>query len=186
MRGCKIFTIVGLIAAALMLTLAGCSAKETAGRPDQAGATKVLVSLVNTKGAKVGSAILTQHYDGVVIYVKATGLTPGRHGFHIHEQGECAAPNFKSAGSHFNPFGKEHGYDAPEGHHAGDLPNLVVAEDGTVKAEIFAPHVTLQQGKPNSLLKPGGTALVIHAGADDYATDPAGNAGDRVACGVIK
>jgi Cu-Zn family superoxide dismutase len=103
---------------------------------------------------------------------------------HIHTVGECHGPNFKSAGAHFNPFGKRHGMQNKDGPHAGDLPNFEVRADGTAQVEVTSLHVTLGQGK-NSLLPSGKTCLVIHADADDEITDPAGNAGIRIACGVI-
>jgi Cu-Zn family superoxide dismutase len=105
---------------------------------------------------------------------------------HIHSLGKCDGPDFTSAGPHFNPEHKKHGHKNPEGAHAGDLPNLQVAADGTVKTEIVAKGVNLKEGDPDSLLKADGTSLVIHASADDEMTDPAGNAGSRIVCGVIK
>ncbi|MDT2047129.1 superoxide dismutase [Priestia aryabhattai] len=143
------------------------------------------VELMNTKGAKVGIATLTEEKNGVRIKIEAKGLTPGRHGFHIHEIGKCEVPDFKTAGGHFNPYDRKHGFKNPKGPHGGDLPNLEADERGTIKAETFASLVTLEEGKPNSLLDVDGSSLVIHAGPDDYETDPAGNSGDRVICGVI-
>jgi Cu-Zn family superoxide dismutase len=140
---------------------------------------------VNAKGQGVGHATLTQTPQGVRIDVTVFNLPPGMHGFHIHAVGQCEPPAFTSAGPHFNPFGKEHGTKNPKGPHAGDLPNFEVTADGRAQFSVLASEVTLGKGA-NSLFHPGGTALVIHAGADDYMTDPAGNAGTRVACGVIK
>jgi Cu-Zn family superoxide dismutase len=142
-------------------------------------------TLVNTKGERMGEATLTETPKGVKIGLQVEHLPPGVHAFHIHENGVCATPDFASAGGHFNPFGKEHGFENPAGPHAGDLPNITVAPDGTAKVEMYTKLVTLKEGPKNSLFKPGGTSLVIHAGADDYVTDPAGNAGPRIACGVI-
>lgn len=141
--------------------------------------------LVDTKGVKVGEAKLEETPQGVKIAVKVENLPPGVHAFHIHEKGVCAAPDFTSAGAHFNPHGKKHGLKNPQGPHAGDLPNLNVGPDGKASLETVAALVTLKEGKPNSLLQPGGTSLVIHANPDDDVTDPAGNAGPRIACGVI-
>jgi Cu-Zn family superoxide dismutase len=140
--------------------------------------------LVNSQGQKVGEARLEETPHGVKINLKVENLPPGIHAFHIHEKGVCEAPDFLSAGPHFNPFHKKHGMKNPEGAHAGDLPNLVVDEEGRESLEVIAPNVTLKEGE-NSLFRPGGTSLVIHAQADDYLTDPAGNAGARIACGVI-
>ncbi len=141
--------------------------------------------LVDAQGQNVGEAALEQMPDGVRIQLKVSRLSPGVHAFHIHAVGKCEGPDFKSAGGHFNPYGKKHGHKNPEGAHAGDLPNITVGADGTGTAEGVASGVTLGPGE-NSLFHEGGTALVIHANADDEVTDPAGNAGDRVACGVIK
>jgi superoxide dismutase, Cu-Zn family len=113
-------------------------------------------------------------------------LVPGKHGLHIHEAAICEGPDFKTAGAHFNPTNKKHGFENTKGPHAGDLPNLSVSTEGTVTADMVAKNVTLEEGKPNSLLKPGGTSLIIHSGPDDYHTDPAGNSGSRVACGKIQ
>ncbi|HMD96963.1 MAG TPA: superoxide dismutase family protein [Terriglobia bacterium] len=145
---------------------------------------KAKADLVNAQGAKVGSAELTQTPDGVKIDVTVSGLTPGLHGFHIHAVGKCDGPDFKSAGGHFNPYGKKHGLKNPDGAHAGDMENLEVVADGTGKAEVVDKQVTLGEGS-NSLFHDGGTAIVIHASPDDEMTDPAGNAGARVACGPI-
>jgi Cu-Zn family superoxide dismutase len=150
----------------------------------QANAQTAKAELINSKGEKIGTATFTQEAEGVKITLEASHLPPGSHGFHIHAVGKCEPPDFKSAGAHFNPTGKKHGLQNPEGPHAGDLPNLTVGPDGTAKVEVVAKQVTLGEGK-NSLLQSEGTALVIHANPDDEKTDPAGNAGDRIACGVI-
>ncbi|MBI4971668.1 MAG: superoxide dismutase family protein [Candidatus Omnitrophica bacterium] len=138
----------------------------------------------NTKGEVVGNAAFTELPDGVNVEIQVSGLTPGKHGIHIHEFGKCEGPDFKSAGGHFNPMHKMHGLENPEGHHAGDLPNLEVGVDGTAKTKFVTHDFTLSPG-PASLLKAGGTSLVIHAGPDDEKTDPSGNSGARVACGII-
>ncbi|WP_284140233.1 MULTISPECIES: superoxide dismutase family protein [unclassified Virgibacillus] len=142
--------------------------------------------LINGEGEEIGKAMLEQTKEGVNITLQASKLTPGVHGFHIHEKGICNPPDFKTAGGHFNPTNAKHGFNVEGGPHAGDLPNIEVKEDGTVEVEVTAKMVTLEKGKENSLLKEGGTALVIHSGADDYESQPAGDAGERVACGVIK
>jgi len=144
------------------------------------------VMMQNTKGEEIGEATLSQVQDGVLISLEAGHLPPGLHGFHIHEKGICEAPTFESAGPHFNPTNKKHGFENPEGPHAGDLPNIEVKEDGTVQVEIVAKMVTLEADKENSLLQDEGTSLIIHSEADDYYSQPAGNSGDRIACGVIK
>jgi len=146
----------------------------------------VSIHLLNQQGAKIGVAMLSQMKDGVQIQVQAANLSPGEHGFHIHNVGLCEVPDFKSAGDHLNPMNKQHGFKNPLGYHAGDLPNLVVKADGTVNATVTDKMVTLEKGKPNSLLTAQGTSLIIHQKADDYMTDPSGNSGDRIACAVIK
>ena len=140
--------------------------------------------LVNSQGQKVGHAVLTEEPDGVKISLQVSQLPAGPHAFHIHAVGQCEAPDFKSAGSHFNPYGKKHGMKNPEGPHAGDLPNLEVGPDGTGKLEVVTRGITLGEGE-NSLFHSGGTSIVIHAGPDDEMTDPAGNSGARIACGVV-
>lgn len=140
--------------------------------------------ILDPTGKALGTASLSEQKGGVKIALKVSGLAPGKHGFHFHENGVCDPPGFKSAGDHFNPFHKHHGSSNPQGKHAGDLPNLEVKEDGTAEVTFVAKGVTLRKG-PGSLLKQGGTALVIHALPDDYQSDPAGNAGPRIACGVV-
>lgn len=138
-----------------------------------------------TTGKTMGTAVLTEEKEGVKIELKVSGLTPGRHGFHLHEKGVCEPPDFKSAGGHFNPFGRQHGAMNPKGKHAGDLPNLVAREDGTAEVTAVAEGTTLGKGA-GSLLKEGGTSIVIHAAPDDEMSDPAGNSGARIACGVVR
>lgn len=149
-----------------------------------ARAQNATAELRNAGGEVVAKATFTQVEQGVKIALEAIQLSPGDHAFHIHGVGQCEPPDFSSAGPHFNPFGKKHGVKNPEGAHAGDLPNLVVGPDGTGQLEVVASDVTLREGE-NSLFHPEGTALVIHASPDDDLTDPAGNAGARIACGVI-
>jgi superoxide dismutase, Cu-Zn family len=144
------------------------------------------VDLIDAKGESVGTAELTEEENGVLVNVKAENLPEGPHGFHFHEAGKCEAPDFETAGGHFNPTDAEHGLENDKGPHAGDLPNLEVGKDGKVEEEFVAEHVTLKAGEANSLLKEGGTALVIHAEADDGTTQPSGDSGDRIVCGVIQ
>lgn len=144
-------------------------------------------NIVNAQGTTIGSAKLTPTAQGVKITVKVSQLTPGEHGIHIHTVGKCEGPAFTTAGGHFNPTSAHHGVNNTQEPrpHLGDLPNLVVNKSGKGSASFTANGVTLGDG-PNSLFREGGTALVIHAKADDLMSDPSGNSGDRIACGVIE
>jgi superoxide dismutase, Cu-Zn family len=139
--------------------------------------------LKDASGKDVGKATLTVAPSGVLVNLDLAAVPAGEHAFHIHAVGKCEPPDFKSAGPHFNPDETKHGLLNPEGPHAGDMPNLHVPADGKLQVEILDPAVTLSAEA--ALLDADGAALVIHAAADDYKTDPAGNAGDRIACGVI-
>ena len=140
--------------------------------------------LRDAAGRTVGSAVFTQQATGVRIAVQAQGLPPGQHGIHIHAVGRCDPPDFMTAGGHFNPASRQHGLQNPAGPHAGDLPNLTVAANGSASFSATDAMLTLGPGA-NSLFGPDGTALVIHADVDDERTDPAGNSGARIACGTI-
>lgn len=138
----------------------------------------------NAQGEKIGTAKLTQTPHGVLVSIDMADLPPGEHALHFHERGECDPKDgFKSAGGHFAPMKKEHGYLVEKGHHAGDMPNQFVAADGKLQAEVFNPEVKLTSA---SLLDKDGSSIVVHAKADDYRSQPAGDAGDRIACAVVK
>jgi len=144
----------------------------------------VIVQMVNAKGSNVGRATITaQKGGGVEVKLDLSDLPPGEHALHFHQVAKCDPPDFKSAGPHFNPEKKEHGLKNVKGPHAGDMENFSVGPDGITTATVKNPYVSL--GGKNSLLANGGTALVIHAKPDDMKTDPAGNAGERIACGVV-
>jgi Cu-Zn family superoxide dismutase len=146
---------------------------------------RAIAEIRDAKENLVGRATFIQQMDGVDIIVNVAGLSPGMHGIHVHAQGKCDPPDFATAGGHFNPEGKHHGLDNPEGPHAGDMPNLNVNPDGTGTLEYLNPRISLVPGAKNSLLKVNGTSIMIHDKADDQKTDPSGNSGTRIACGVI-
>jgi Cu-Zn family superoxide dismutase len=146
--------------------------------------TTVTAELHDKNGAIVGHVKATQEKNGVTFVVSASNLQPGLHGMHIHAVGKCEGPDFKSAGPHFAFSGQMHGMENPKGPHLGDMPNLNVKPDGKAKLRFHTDLVTLEQGE-NSLMKQGGTALVIHEKQDDQKTDPSGNSGNRIACAVL-
>ena len=167
--------LYALAASASLLVLATFSAT----------AQNAKATLKNADGKDVGSAALTQTPAGVLIKLSLKGVPAGEHAFHIHGVGKCEPP-FMSAGGHFNPDKKKHGMMAPDGAHAGDMPNLHLPASGELVVEVLNAAVTLDKGKANSLLGLEGTSLIIHAGKDDYKTDPTGEAGGRIACGLIE
>ncbi len=140
-------------------------------------------SLATSAGLPVGDALIAQVGDRLTLTLKLVGLPPGLHGAHLHATGKCEVPDFASAGGHLNPMGKMHGALNPAGSHMGDLPNVMVTSDGTAHATL------LLEGNPaeieKSLFDADGSAIVIHAGQDDYLTNPSGNSGARIACGIL-
>ena|SRR5690625_705680 len=197
----KIIGIWCLLMLVLMLSACGTPKSDSSNEQDERadevsslegtqsekaeGSAEVHVEMINTDGENIGTATLKQEADGVNVAVDVSGLYKGTHGFHIHEKGMCEPPTFESAGEHFNPTDMKHGFDNPEGPHAGDLPNLEVGKNGKVQESFVNEMVTLKKDEPNSLLREGGTSLVIHADPDDNVSQPSGESGARIVCGVI-
>jgi Cu-Zn family superoxide dismutase len=145
----------------------------------------IKVEMKDASGRNVGSAAIKSAGKGIEIKLNLYDMPAGEHAIHIHQNAKCDTPDFKSAGPHFNPEGKKHGLENPEGPHAGDMPNFIIDHNGKAKnVTVRDPNVRVGKGS-DSVFSNGGTALIIHAKADDLKTDPAGNAGDRIACGVI-
>lgn len=171
-----------IVSAVLMLATAGSAQENTTDNATD----NAIAILKDAQNNTVGVATFTEDDYGLVrIQILVCGQEPGLHGIHIHEKGDCTAPSFTSAGGHYNPLCKEHGFNNPNGPHAGDLPNLVVRLDGTGYMDVITDSVTLSPG-PTTLFPENGTSLIIHSGPDDQITDPAGNSGDRIVCGVIE
>lgn len=169
------------VAAAALLMMSGTVSQTHAEEEIEAASSE----LQDTEGRVVGTVALVQTDGaGVLLNVSVSSLPPGSHAFHIHETGKCEG-DFKSAGGHFNPEGHQHGMLTEGGPHAGDLPNIHIPASGTLNVEIVAPHVALPKDAENTLFDEDGSAFVVHAGVDDYKSQPSGDAGGRIACGVI-
>lgn len=167
-----------LIAAPMIL--AGCATSSAdAAAPAKKG--EATVTLAAADGSPRGTATIKETRDGLMLHVMAEGLPEGVHGIHIHAVGRCDAPDFTTAGPHWNPTSRQHGRDNPEGSHHGDLPNITIAANGRGML-----HTTVKGGTFADLFDADGASLVVHATADDYRTDPSGNSGGRIACGVIQ
>jgi Cu-Zn family superoxide dismutase len=166
-------------AAAIALAVAACSPTPDAGTGTTTGRS-ASVSLRTADGKDVGDATIREGADGLIVSVTASGLTPGLHGAHLHTVGKCEGPDFASAGPHWNPTGMKHGSMNPQGPHEGDLPNLMIGADGkgTLTYKVAG-------GSFDALLDADGATLVLHAAPDDLKTDPSGNSGGRIACGVL-
>ena len=171
--------ILGLGTVVLTLALGACHDDMRTGAPVANGAVAVAI-LHNADGADVGRASATEVAGGLRVTIDVHGLPPGTHGAHVHTVGRCDAPDFASAGGHWNPTGMKHGSMNPAGPHEGDLPNLVIGTDGRGAVGVILPGATMA-----GLLDADGSSLVVHAGRDDLMTDPSGNSGARIACGVF-
>lgn len=168
-----------------LMLVGGCATASEQGVADEAvEAPTAHATLVGPDGSQQGTATLTEAADGLHVLVKAQGLTPGLHAVHIHMTGICTAPDFASAGGHWNPTGKQHGKDNPNGMHMGDMPNMLAGADGSGELEYVVADARISTGAI-PLLDADGAAIVIHANADDNISDPAGNAGGRVMCGTV-
>jgi superoxide dismutase, Cu-Zn family len=162
------------------LLVAGCAGMGASPGGDNTGRAE----LKNAAGQPVGTATLTQVGNAVRVVLEVQGLPPGQHGVHVHTVGRCDPPDFASAGGHFNPLSRQHGALNPQGAHAGDLPNVTVGADGKGRLESTTELFTLGGG-PTTIFDADGSAIVVHAAPDDFKTDPTGNSGARIACGVI-
>ena len=148
---------------------------------------KVTIHVMTTGDQDAGTASFEEEPSGKLkITLNLKNLPPGPHGIHVHKVPACDLPDFKTAGPHFNPDSKQHGFDNPMGHHAGDMPkNLTPDDNHEVHVSFSVDYLSLGTGQPNDILANGGTSLILHAGADDMKTDPSGNSGGRIACGII-
>lgn len=172
--------VCGAIAISLLVAIAAACGPAESGPVEIAAAASA--QIMGPEGESLGTVTLTQGGQGVLVQADLSGLTPGAHGFHIHETGSCA-PDFSAAGDHFAPAGIEHGYFNPDGHHAGDLPNIYAGADGAARADFFSGAITLAEGEPDSLFDTDGSAVIVHERGDTYGADA--GAGGRVGCGVI-
>lgn len=176
------------LGAALLIALGACGYRvATTGAPSEGyfegtSAQRANASLRDAKNAVVGLATFTETRFGVLVALNVRDMTPGQHGIHVHAVNKCDPPEFTTAGAHFNPNATQHGAHNPKGPHAGDLPNLVVGKDGTGTLSYVNPYLSMQPGAANSILA---SSLVVHKDPDDEMTDPSGNSGGRIACGLI-
>jgi superoxide dismutase, Cu-Zn family len=169
----------------LLLAVAACGGRTPGPHREPLPNLLATAALTSRDSVRVGIATFSSSDSGAWLGLSVSGLSPGKHGLHIHETGSCVTPDFESAGGHLNPAGKQHGSENPEGPHAGDLPNLQVEADGSADTSFAIDPALLGEGG-GSVFRAQGAALVIHAGPDDLKTDPSGGSGERVACGVIE
>ena len=195
------FTRLAIVATASALSLAACSREADAPAANEVAADTAAAdngvaagndmaiaaqkfSFAGGDGKALGSVSVSEGAGGLAMTIEATGMPAGTHGLHLHEKGLCDGPKFESAGAHLNPAAKKHGRDNPQGAHLGDLANIEIGADGSGTSTLGAPGVMMASGA-NILADADGTALVVHAKADDYKTDPSGDSGDRIACAVL-
>lgn len=165
-----------LYAFALALVSPGIPAKDAPSSDS-----KISTAFVDTKGNRSGVVVLTETKSGVLLEAEMEGLPSGWHGFHVHETGRCKTPDFKSAGGHFNPGDNDHGFLASKKPHAGDMPNIFIDDDGKARIQFLLKGLTLREGK-KALLDKDGSAIMVHSKADDFRSQPSGDAGERIAC----
>lgn len=176
---------ITLTMAGAALALSACAAEREPIDPiDPIAPTMLTADVRSPDGVTLARATVTESGDSLRVRVEAEALPPGAYGAHIHQTGRCDPPGFESAGGHWNPTNRAHGKDDPDGMHKGDLPNLLVGTDGRGSFEFTIPAASIA-GRPNPVLDGDGAAVVVHAGADDYRTDPSGNSGARIGCGVL-
>lgn len=171
-------------ALALVAVAAGFGVAQAGASSTNAGTAQAVATLTDAQDKAIGKVVLTQQSDGLLLHAHVSGMKAGSYGFHIHTTGKCDKPDFTTAGGHWNPTAHKHGKDSPAGPHMGDLPNIDVAADGTGMLEHKIPGAMLAGGH-HPLFDADGAAVMLHAGPDDYKTDPAGNSGPRIACGVL-
>jgi Cu-Zn family superoxide dismutase len=176
-----------LVGAALAMALAACATTKPVAAPEeQADAQASAAADIRDASGRIRArATVAQSGVDLRLRIAATGMAPGAYGAHVHAVGRCDPPGFAAAGPHWNPAGRQHGKDNPAGMHKGDLPNLLVGADGSGSFEIELPHATISGRGADVLLDADGAAVVIHAMPDDFRTDPSGNSGARIACGVL-
>src|SRR5215472_10952737 len=188
MLSIEVSAMRGVMSVAVGLVLAvGVAWGQTDQTAKKPVSNEVKVKLTNSHGQPAGMVIFKPVKQGVKMTVKLENIPFGEHGVHIHQNAVCDAPDFKAAGGHFNPMGKHHGFDNPEGHHAGDLPgNVSVGENHKGEASFVLKDISMDPNLPDSIFVNGGTSVIVHEHADDEKTDPSGNSGNRIACGIVK
>ena len=172
------------LSAMVLLSLAAAGCSQEGVSPGEVSGNVARAALAGADGTAYGEVIVAQGDNGLLVNITARGMSPGAHGVHIHQTGKCEGPDFKSAGGHWNPSDKQHGFDNPQGAHAGDFFNLDIGGDGTGALEATISGASLSDGD-NPLLDADGAAFIVHEGPDDLKTDPSGDSGGRLACGVF-